>query len=99
MPQRNVSLSEPQDRFIENSVATGRFRTADEAVDEALQLLEEKEHEDADKLQWLKAAADAAWATFDRGEYVTLSSDEEIRNYVREVSKHALDEHGAGIRG
>ena len=99
MPQRNVSLSEPQDLFIENSVATGRFRTADEAVGEALRLLEEKDHEDAEKLQWLKTAADAAWATFDRGEYVTLSSDEQISNYVREVSKHALDEHAAGTRG
>jgi len=41
---RNVSLAPAQDRFVEELVAGGRFRTASEVVRAGLRLLEEQEH-------------------------------------------------------
>lgn len=46
MPQRstrNVSLPPQQDRFIDALVASGRYRTASEAIRDGLRLLEEAE--------------------------------------------------------
>jgi antitoxin ParD1/3/4 len=96
MPTRNVELTEHFDRFIETSVASGRFIDASEAVKEGLRLLEQREQEDKAKLEWLRAAAKEGFDQLDRGDYVTLRSDLEIDDFVdqarREVSEKLVAE-------
>jgi len=41
----NVSLTPELEHFVQDSVATGRYRTVSEVVGEGLRLLEEKERE------------------------------------------------------
>jgi antitoxin ParD1/3/4 len=56
MPTRNVSLPEALDRFVEDTIKTGRYDNASEVVRSALRLLQEEERVNQEKFAWLKAA-------------------------------------------
>ena len=85
MPTRNVNLTTHFDDFIETSTTSGRFSNASEVVREGLRLLEQREAEDKAKVEWLRSAAEEAFAAFDRGEGIELSSPEDIHSLVNEV--------------
>ncbi len=78
MPTRNVNLTEHFDSFIETGITSGRFSNASEVVREGLRLLEQREQEDRAKIEWLRAAAREGFDAIDRGDYVTLNSEEEL---------------------
>jgi antitoxin ParD1/3/4 len=83
MPTRNVQLNEHLDEFIEGRINSGRFSDASELVGEALRLLEEREREEDAKLEWLRNAAKEGFDAFDRGDFTTLRSGDEIAEFVR----------------
>jgi antitoxin ParD1/3/4 len=85
MPTRNVNLTDHFDRFIEAGITSGRFSNASEVVREGLRLLEQREQEDQAKLEWLRAAAQEGFDAIDRGDYVTLRSDQDIADFIRQV--------------
>ena len=95
MPTRNVNLTEHLDRFIEARVTSGRFSNASEVVREGLRLLEQREQEDKAKLKWLRAAAKEGFDAIERGEYVTLRSDREIEEFIREIGEEVSAELAA----
>lgn len=57
MPARNVNLTPHLAEFLDRNVASGRFADASEVVREGLRLLEQRQAEDAAKLDALRAAA------------------------------------------
>lgn len=85
MPTRNVNLTEHFDRFIETGITSGRFSNASEVVREGLRLLEQREQEDKAKIEWLRSAAKVGFDDIERGDYVTLNSEEEIDDFVDQV--------------
>ena len=85
MPTRNVNLTPHFDEFIDSGIASGRFGNASEVVREGLRLLEEREEEDKAKLEWLRAAAKEGFDDFERGDYVTITSDQELDDFFREI--------------
>jgi antitoxin ParD1/3/4 len=85
MPTRNVNLTEHFDRFIESGITSGRFSNASEVVREGLRLLEQREQEDKARIAWLRGAAKEGFDAADRGDYVTLRSDQEIDDFVDQV--------------
>jgi antitoxin ParD1/3/4 len=87
MPTRNVDLTEHLDRFIETGITSGRFSNASEVVREGLRLLEQREEDETAKLEWLRKAAKEGFDDADRGDYVTLSSDQEIDTFVDQVRR------------
>jgi antitoxin ParD1/3/4 len=93
MPTRNVNLTDHFDRFIDAGVSSGRFSNASEVVREGLRLLEQREKEDQAKIEWLRTAAREGFEDIERGDYVTLTSGEEIDGLVdrirREVTERA----------
>jgi|SRR5215469_2729107 len=95
MPTRNVNLTEHFDRFIETGIAAGRFSNASEVVREGLRLLEQRELEDKAKIEWLRGAAKEGFEAADRGDYVTLRSDQEIDDFVDQVRRKASKKLGA----
>ena len=85
MPLRNVELTEGSDHFIDATIASGRFSDASAAIEEGLRLLEEREHEDEAKLEWLRAAAKDGFDALDRGDAITFSSMDEIAAHIRAI--------------
>lgn len=80
MPTRNVNLTEELDRFVAESIDSGRYENASEVVRAALRALEEREEERQAKLAVLRAA-------LEEGERSGIAEDgvfERIR------SKHGL---------
>ncbi len=85
MPTRNVNLTEHYDSFIDLSIAAGRFTNASEAVRAGLYLLECQQTEEQAKIEWLRGTAREAFAAFDRGEGLPLSSAEDIDALVKDA--------------
>src|ERR1039458_5753080 len=91
MPTRNVNLTKHFHRLIEPGIKTRRFSNASEVVREGLRLLEQREQEDKAKLEWLRAAAKEGFDAADRGDYVALSSDQEIDDFVDQVRREVSE--------
>src|SRR5882762_5025776 len=95
MPTRNVNLTDHLDRFIEVGITSGRFSNASEVVREGLRLLEQREQEDKAKLEWLRAAAKEGFDAADRGDYVTLNSEEELDAFLGQIHEEVSAELAA----
>jgi antitoxin ParD1/3/4 len=96
MPTRNVNLTEHFDSFIDAGISSGRFSNASEVVREGLRLLEQREQEDKAKLEWLRGAAKEGFDATEQGDYVTLRSDRDIEEFMRQVGEEASVEVSAG---
>jgi antitoxin ParD1/3/4 len=90
MPTRNVVLTEQQHEFVEALVRSGRYQNASEVLREGLRLIEDREREEAIKLQALRAAADQGWADLAAGRYTDLA-DDELDDFVGQLGARAAD--------
>lgn len=66
----NVSLPPELEKLVEAKVASGRYRSVSEVVEEALHLLEQQEISRETDLQELRGRMDEALASLDRGESI-----------------------------
>jgi len=81
MPTRNISLTERQDRFVDEVVNAGEYQSASELMREGLRLVEERRAITAAKLEALRAALELGEADIDASR-VTYVEPHEIRDYV-----------------
>lgn len=81
MPTRNVNLTEHYDRYLNEVLASGRYKNASEAVRAGLRLLEYQDQIEQAKLQALRDAFKAGVDAIDRGAFTALESDAEIDRY------------------
>ena len=72
MPTRNVVLTERHEKLIEALVESGRYQNASEVLRDGLRLVEQREAEDAAKLDVLREAAHVGVAALDRGKFKSL---------------------------
>jgi antitoxin ParD1/3/4 len=88
-----VHLPPRQQAFIEHNVRTGRFASNDDALREAVELLEERERE----LEHSRAAVDEADEDIARGRY-TEYTDETLPRLLEELKREgrALRDREAG---
>lgn len=63
-----------------------------EVVREGLRLLEQREHDDQVKLEWLRAAAKEGFDAIDDGDYTAIESDEQLDTFLQNVHKQAVSE-------
>ena len=56
MPTRNVVLTDHQATLVQQLVTSGRYQNASEVLREGLRLVEQREAEDAHRLDALRAA-------------------------------------------
>ena len=64
----NVSLTEDLGVFVKAKVASGRYASSSEVVREALRLMEQRDHVQAEKLVWLRQSWQAGIASGDVGD-------------------------------
>jgi antitoxin ParD1/3/4 len=69
----NVSLTEELVSYVKSKVQSGRYTSSSEVVREALRIMEKQEHQEAEKLRWLREA----WRDGeDSGDFTALDPDE-----------------------
>jgi antitoxin ParD1/3/4 len=94
MPTRNVVLTKHQEEIIETLVGSGRYQNASEVLREGLRLVEQREAEDAAKLEVLRQAAAVGFGALDRGEFREFDSIDDLQAYLNGLSEKVIS--GAG---
>ncbi len=90
MPTRNVVLTERQEELIESLVKSGRYRNASEVLRDGLRLVEQREAEDAGKLEALRAAARVGVGALERGEFKEFRNIEDLQAYLNDLSDKVI---------
>ena len=80
----NVRLSKDAERFVRGQVASGRYESAQQVVQESLRLLEERRLLEGTRRARLNEQIDEGLAELDRGEGIP---GEEVLRAIREKSR------------
>jgi antitoxin ParD1/3/4 len=75
MPTRNVVLTDHQHQVIESLVGSGRYQNASEVLRDGLRLVEQREAENAARLDALREAAAVGWRDLEAGRYRDVRED------------------------
>ncbi len=95
MPTRNVVLTDRQEALIDALVQSGRYQNASEIVREGLRLVENREVDEATKLEALRTAADLGTAAVERGEFKQFADTSSLIAHLNKVADKALGDAGA----
>lgn len=90
MPTRNVVLTERQATLIEALVQSGRYQNASEVLREGLRLVENREVEEATKLEALRTAAQLGVTALDRCEFKEFADASALVAHLNDVADEAL---------
>lgn len=85
MPTRNVVLTDHQESLIGSLVQSGRYQNASEVLREGLRLLEQREAEDAVRLDALRQAVNIGCRDIDEGRFDVLSVRSDISGYLDDI--------------
>jgi len=88
MPTRNVVLTDHQHQVIETLVGSGRYQNASEVLRDGLRLVEQREAENAAKLNALREAAAVGWRDLEAGRYRDVSEDG-VADYIAQCGERA----------
>ena len=94
MPTRNVVLTERQESLIEVLVQSGRYQNASEIMREGLRLVENREVEEASKLEALRAAAKLGASALDLGAFIEFADASALVAHLNKVADETMS--GAG---
>lgn len=85
MPTRNVVLTDHQATLVERLVTSGRYQNASEV----LRLVEQREAEDAHRLEALRAAVQFGAADIAAGRFKSFDTKASLRDHLRSVANKA----------
>lgn len=92
MPTRNVVLTDHQTSLVEQLVSSGRYQNASEVLREGLRLVEQREAEDALRLQALRAAVRAGVDDIEAGRFETFDEAQALRHHLHSIAVNAIDQ-------
>ena len=90
MPTRHVVLTNHQAVLVEQLVTSGRYQNASEVLREGLRLVEQREAEDAYRLEALRSAVQAGIADVEAGRFKTFDSKASLRAHLKSVTAKAI---------
>ena len=91
MPTRNISLTERFDGFVEQNVRAGQFANASEVVRAGLHLLEQRQRDDALRVERLRAAAEVGFGALDMDDYVEVEGEHGLREHLALIGRAARE--------
>jgi antitoxin ParD1/3/4 len=91
MPTRNVVLTAHHEDLIETLVTSGRYQNASEVLREGLRLVEQREAEEAAKLEALREAARIGFADIEQGRYREFRDGDEFGEFLDRLMKDAFE--------
>lgn len=94
MPTRNVVITDHQQALIDELVGSGRYQNASEVLREGLRLVEQRDREDALRLERLRQEIEIGFRDVAEGRYVTVEADE-IESFVAGLSPRAVSDRTA----
>jgi antitoxin ParD1/3/4 len=98
MAAQQIELTDRHRAIIKQAVDSGAFRDESEVVGEALRRFEYQQEQDRIKLDRLRMLLQQSMDQYSRGEYITLSSDEDIDAFMDEIDrKTSATCHAVGI--
>lgn len=89
MPTRNVVLTNHQASVVEQLVSSGRYQNASEVLREGLRLVEQREAEDALRLEALRSAVKLGIDDIDAGRFKTLDTAASTRRHLKSLAGRA----------
>jgi antitoxin ParD1/3/4 len=90
MPTRNVVLTNHQASFVERLVSTGRYQNASEVLREGLRMVEQREAENASRLEALRTAVKVGIEDFEQGQYATFDSATQLKAHLAALAAKAI---------
>jgi antitoxin ParD1/3/4 len=90
MPTRNVVLTDHQTSLVEQLVASGRYQNASEVLREGLRLVEQREAEDAYRLEALRSAVQVGIDDIATGKFKTFENKELLRTHLKSITDEAI---------
>jgi antitoxin ParD1/3/4 len=90
LPTRNVVLTNYQASFVERLVSTGRYQNASEVLREGLRMMEQREAEDASRLEALRGAVRVGIDDFEQGRYATFESGSQLRDHLASLASKTM---------
>ncbi len=88
MPTRNVVLTDHQHEVVEALVRSGRYQNASEVLRDGLRLVEQREAEQAAKLEALRSAVQIGWRDVEAGRYRDVGQ-EDLAEYIAGLGERA----------
>ena len=89
MPTRNVNLTEHYDSFVQEQIASGRYKNASEVMRAGLRLLESQSTEEIERLQLLRSLSAEGFDAIDQGQGIGLRSEAQLRRRIASIGKQA----------
>ena len=90
MPTRNVVLTEHQASLVEQLVTSGRYQNASEVLREGLRLVEQREAEDAHRLEALRTAVQVGIGDIESGRSKSFEAKETLRAHFKSITDKAI---------
>jgi len=90
MPTRNVVLTDHQASLVEQLVSSGRYQNASEVLREGLRLVEQREAEDAYRLEAIRSAVQVGVSDIEGGRFKTFESKASSRAHLRSLSDKTI---------
>lgn len=87
MPTRNVVLTDHQAALVEQLVTSGRYQNASEVLREGLRLVEQREAEDAHRLEALRAAVQLGATDIAAGRYKVFDRKSSLRDHLSSMAE------------
>jgi antitoxin ParD1/3/4 len=97
MPTHNVVITERQASFVKRMVTDGRYQNASEVLREGLRLVEQREAENAAKLQALREAIQLGIDDIEAGRYTAFDSPEALGAHLDALADKAIAQAEAEI--
>ena len=94
MSTRNVVLTDRQESLIDALVGSGRYQNASEVMREGLRLIEQREAEDAARLEALRDAARSGAASLDRGDFKEFADSDALVAYLDDLADRIVSSSG-----
>ena len=87
MPSRNINLTDHYDAYVSDALASGRYKNASELVRAGLRLLEQRDAEDAAKLEALRTAVAEGVDAYERGDFTRMENDADVDQFFSGIER------------